>query len=132
MNLLEILTCCPKAAYDVVQIIKWVINILCFAIPIIIIILCVLDIAKIVTAGNIDDKLKKEVTGRITTRLIFAVIIFLVPTIVRLIFDFIPVVKDDLNKDSTLDGATWKTCWDAEAKTGADSSGKGCEYGVKD
>ncbi len=133
MNLLEILTCCPKAAYDVVQIIKWVINILCFAIPIIIIILCILDIAKIVTAGNIDDKLKKEVKGRITTRLIFAVIIFLVPTIVRLIFDFSPVVSDDLNTESTLDGATWKTCWDAKKGTGtAKGKTNACEYGVAD
>ena len=104
--------CCPKAAFDVISIIKFVINIICWAIPIIIIVLCILDIAKIVTAGNIDDKLKKEVTGRITTRLIFAIIIFLVPTIVRLIFDFIPVVKDSNN---SIEGATWKTCWDAKS-----------------
>jgi hypothetical protein len=69
--------------------------------------LCVLDIAKIVTAGNIDDKLKKEVTGRIVTRIIFAVIIFLVPTIIGILFRFVPV--DSSN--STLDGATWQDCW---------------------
>ena len=75
------------------------------------IVLCILDIAKIVTAGNIDDKLKKEVSDRIVTRIIFSVVIFLVPTIVGLLFKFVPVDTSE----STLDGATWKDCWD-EAK----------------
>ncbi len=111
MNFVQILDgACPPALSEIIGIIKWVINIICFAIPIILIILCILDIAKIVTAGNIDDKLKKEVTGKITTRIIFAVIIFLVPTIVRLLFDFIPV-KD---KDATFEGATWQNCWDGK------------------
>ena len=111
MNFVQILDgCCPKAIGDVISIVKFVINLICWAIPIILIVLCILDIAKIVTAGNIDDKLKKEVTGRITSRVIFAVIIFLVPTIVRLLFGFLPVVKDDTKSDTV--GATWQTCWD--------------------
>ena len=110
MDFVQILGACPAELHDIIAIIKWVINIICFAVPIILIVLSILDVAKIVTAGNIDDKLKKEVTGRITTRLIFAVIIFLVPTIVKLIFNFIPVS----NKDAQFEGATWKDCWDAE------------------
>lgn len=110
MNFVQVLGCCPKAISDVIEIIKFVINGICWAVPIILIVLCVLDIAKIVTAGNIDDKLKKEVTNRIVTRLVFAVIIFLVPTIVRLLFGVIPVVKDDQNSEAF--GATWGECWD--------------------
>ena len=110
MNIFQIAGTCPPDLVDIIAIVKWVISIICFIIPIVLIVLCVLDIAKIVTAGNIDDKLKKEVTGRITTRIIFAVIIFLVPTIIRLLFSFIPV-KD---KDITFDGATWKDCWDGK------------------
>ena len=72
------------------------------------IVLCILDIAKIVTAGNIDDKLKKEVTNRIVTRVIFSVLIFLVPTIVGLIFRLIPISSDN---DATVVGATWADCW---------------------
>ena len=86
MNLFQILGVCNGDFVAVLRIIRWVVNIICFAVPIILIVLCILDIAKIVTAGNIDDKLKKEVTGRITTRIIFAVIIFLVPTIIGIIF----------------------------------------------
>ena len=113
MNFVQILGCCPKAISDVISIVKFVINIICWAIPIILIVLCILDIAKIVTAGNIDDKLKKEVTGKITSRVIFAVLIFLVPTIVRLLFGVLPVIKDKNNTVGDND-ATWQTCWDAE------------------
>ena len=108
MNFVQILGTCPPAVADIMGIVKGVINIICFVIPIVLIVLCILDIAKIVTAGNIDDKLKKEVTNKVVTRIVFAIIIFLVPTIIRLLFDFIPV-KD---KDATFDGATWKDCWD--------------------
>ena len=114
MNFLQILDkYCPAELVSIVGIIRWVIRLICFVIPVILIVLCIMDIAKIVTAGNIDDKLKKEVTGRISTRIIFAVIIFLVPTIIRLLFNFIPV------KDATLvDGtntSSWADCWDLAA-----------------
>ncbi len=113
MNFVQILGTCPSELIQVVKIIKWVINVICWAIPIILIILSILDIAKIVTAGNIDDKLKKEVTGRITTRLIFAVIIFLIPSIVRLIFNVIPITAaNGTDKDAQVEGATWGDCWD--------------------
>ena len=107
MDLVQILGKCPAELADIIAIVKWVINIICWVIPILLIVLCIFDIAKIVTAGNIDDKLKKEVTGRITTRIIFAVIIFLVPTIVSILFQFIPVS----GKDVSLDGVTWRDCW---------------------
>ena len=110
MNFVQILGACPSELAEIMAIVKWVINIICFAIPIVLIVLCILDIAKIVTAGNIDDKLKKEVTNRIVTRVVFAVIIFLVPTIVKLIFNFIPVN----DKDAQFNGATWKDCWEVK------------------
>ena len=108
MNFFQILGVCNEEFVAILRIIRWVINLICFAIPIILIVLCILDIAKIVTAGNIDDKLKKEVSDRIVTRVIFSVIIFLVPTIVGLLFKLIPVDT----KDATLGAATWKDCWD--------------------
>ena len=109
MNFVQILGACPAELAEIMKIVKWVVNVICWAIPIILIVLCILDIAKIVTAGNIDDKLKKEVTGRITTRIIFAVLIFLVPTIVGVIFRFIPVS----GKDVKIEGVTWQDCWNS-------------------
>ena len=113
MNLFQILGVCDPDFVSILRIVRWVVNIICFAIPIILIVLCVLDIAKIVTAGNIDDKLKKEVTNRIVTRIVFAVIIFLVPTIVRLLFRFVPI--PDKNTGA-LNGVTWQDCWDQAAQ----------------
>ena len=109
MNFFQILGVCDNDFVAILRIIRWVINIICFAVPIILIVLSILDIAKIVTAGNIDDKLKKEVSDRIVTRVIFSVIIFLVPTIVGLLFRLIPVDT----QDATFKGYTWKDCWDA-------------------
>ena len=109
MNFFQILGVCDGDFVSILRIVRWVINIICWAVPIILIVLCVLDIAKIVTAGNIDDKLKKEVTGRIVTRVIFAVLIFLVPTIVGLLFKLVPVKETD--KNVQVQGATWNDCW---------------------
>ena len=110
MNFLQILAgTCDGDFVAVLKIVRFVVSIISFAIPILLIILCILDISKIVTAGNIDDKLKKEVTNRIVTRIVFAVIIFLVPTIVRLLFRFVPI--PDKNTGA-LNGVTWQDCWD--------------------
>ena len=109
MNFIQLLAC-DGDFVAILRIVRWVVNIICFAIPIILIVLCILDIAKIVTAGNIDDKLKKEVTNKVVTRIVFAVIIFLVPTIIGLIFNLIPIAENE--KNVNVSGATWKTCWD--------------------
>ena len=110
MNFFQILAGCDADFVSILKIVRWVINIICWGVPIVLIVLTVLDIAKIVIAGNIDDKLKKEVGSKVTTRLIYAIIIFLVPTIVSLIFRFVPVDQSKVN------GLTWKDCWDAAAQ----------------
>ncbi len=106
MNFLQILACSSELS-SILALVKFILNAICTAIPIILIVLIVLDLAKIVTAGNIDDKLKKEVTSKVVTRLIFAVLIFLVPTIVKLVFGLLP-----LPGDVGSENATWRTCWD--------------------
>jgi hypothetical protein len=111
MNFVQLLGACPKEIAGIMAIVKWVITIICWIIPIILIVLVILDVAKIVTAGNIDDKLKKEVTNRIVTRVIFSVLIFLVPTIVSLLFRLVPLSDD--NKNQVVSGATWSDCWEA-------------------
>ena len=107
----QILGICSDELVSVLAIVRFVLNAICIAIPIILIVLIVLDLAKIVTAGEIDDKLKKEVTNKIVARLIFAVLIFLVPTIIKFIFGVLPL-PDNAN---TGEGGTWRTCWDEAA-----------------
>ena len=111
MSFVQILGACPDELVSIMAIVRFVVNVICLGIPIILIVLIILDLAKIVTAGNIDDKLKKEVTSKVVTRLIFAVLIFLVPTIIRLVFGVLPL-PDNAN---TGEGATWRSCWDAGA-----------------
>ena len=105
MNYLKLLAdfnCTDPDVQKIVGLVKWVFNAICIAIPVIIIILIVIDVAKVATAGNVDEKMKKEVGQKVVTRLIYAVVIFLVPTIVNLIFRMLPA--------STV-GNTFVDCW---------------------
>ena len=115
MNYVQMLGACPEEMVSVMAIIRFVVNAICIAVPIILIVLIILDLAKIVTSGKLEDKEKKEVTSRIVTRIIFAVLIFLVPTIVRLIFGVLPLPKKGDNSDMSGENATWRDCWDAGA-----------------
>lgn len=116
MDFMQILGSCPDELVSVMAIVRFVINAICIAIPIILIVLIVLDLAKIVTAGNIDDKIKKEVTTKVVSRIIFAVLIFLVPTIIRLVFGVLPLPEGD--NSETGEGSTWRDCWDRAADKG--------------
>ena len=114
MNYVQILGSCPEEMVSIMAIVRFVVNAICIAIPIILIVLIILDLAKIVTSGKLEDKEKKEVTSKIVSRIIFAVLIFLVPTIVRLVFSVLPLPQGKDN-ESTGEGATWRDCWDAGA-----------------
>lgn len=109
MNLFQILATCDADFVSVLKIVRWAVNIICIAIPIILIVLVIADLAKVVTAGNIDDKMKKEVSQKVLTRVIYSVLIFLVPTIVGLFFNIVPIDAPGMAGQD----ATWKTCWDA-------------------
>ncbi len=106
MDLLQILVCDPDLI-TIVGIVRWALRLICIAIPIILIVLVVIDLSKVVTAGNIDDKMKKEVSQKVVTRVVYSVLIFLVPTIVGLFFKFVP-----LGNVPGYDNSTWKDCWE--------------------
>ena len=96
---------------SILKIVKFVLNLLRWIIPVIIIVLTTLDVAKVVTAGNLDDKLKKEVGQKISTRLIYAVIIFLIPTIVSLLFGLLGTASSDVANGQTIECGTWSDLW---------------------
>ena len=107
MNFVQILDTCSEIG-PILSIVKWVLNMICWAVPILLIVFVTIDVAKIVTAGNLDDKMKKEVGNKVVTRLIYAVIIFLIPVIVNAIFTLLP--KGAINSDGNYDEA-WYSCW---------------------
>ena len=76
-------------------------------IPIILIVLIAFDLVKVVT-GAADDKAKKEAANKAVKRLIYAIIVFLVPSIITLVFRKIGELSP---KDSNGTPSTWIGCW---------------------
>lgn len=88
---------------DVITIIYNVVNLIKWAVPILLIIFGTLDLAKAVIAGKEDEMKKAQST--LIKRAIYAVAVFLVVTLVVFIMGLIPV------NDNTGDTSTWKDCW---------------------
>ena len=78
--------CGQAGLANTIIIIKTVLKWICIIIPIILIVMCVVDLAKIVTAGDKTDDVKKKAISTVSTRVIFAIVIFLVPTLVNALF----------------------------------------------
>ena len=110
MNFVQILAC-DEDILDLISIVKLVINGICWVVPILLIVFVTIDVAKIVTAGNLDDKMKKEVGNKIVSRLIYALIIFLIPTIISLLFRILGKSTIIKGGDSTAAGCTWSEAW---------------------
>lgn len=68
----------------IINIIKWLIKLIQFGIPIILIVLIIFDLVKIVTAGT-EDQAKKS-TSTIVQRGVWAVVAFFVPMLIGFIF----------------------------------------------
>lgn len=84
---------------QVIALVRFVLNIICIAVPIIMILMGTLDLFKAVTAGKEEDIKKKQ--KALITRVIAGVLVFLVPTIVMLVMSLLGA------------GRNWKDCWTA-------------------
>ena len=95
---------CNSDIQMILEIIIAILDLVKFFVPIVLIILCTIDIFKIIVSKKEDEvkKLRKDVFRKI----IYAVIIYLIPVIVPVVFNFvnkvIPIEYDN----------SWKTCWD--------------------
>ena len=91
------------------KIVAAVFNLLHWVIPIILIVLITFDVMKVMTNG--DEKTKKDAGGKVAKRVIYAVIIFLIPTIIKFVFRMIGdarPVDTAGNRVSTID---WIDCF---------------------
>lgn len=110
MDFLQVLAKCgDEDLLVILGVIRTALNVLTFVIPIILIILGVTDLSKAVLANKEDET--KKAQKMFGTRLIYAVVIFLIPTLISLLFNLLP--KSVFGGE--MDGYTWKDCWD-EAK----------------
>lgn len=104
--------CCNMQPF--LKVINVLFTLVMISIPIILIVLGTVDMFKAITAN--DDKQIKEARGSLIKRVIYAVLIFLVPFIVRLVLQFTEEVFLT-NDNSGLDSPTsWVSCWNSTMK----------------
>ena len=87
---------------QVIAIVRLVMNVICIAVPIVMIVLGTIDLFKAVTSSKDDEIKKKQQT--LIKRIIAGVIVFLVPTIVSLLMNLIGVNSE------------WAECWNLAAE----------------
>lgn len=113
MEFFQILAKCgDQDLLTILGVVRAALNILTFVIPIILIVLGIVDLSKAVVSS--DEKKTKEAQKMFFSRVIYAVVIFLIPTIISLLFRLLPVGVFG----NDMDGYTWVDCWrDAAEKT---------------
>lgn len=118
----QILNLCSDEMLVVVGAVKTIFTLIQIAIPGVLIVLGTLDMFKAMTSG--DEKKTKEAQRTFIRRLIYAVIAFLVPFIIRLVFSFVA------NNIGTEEGKTGQTayneffaCWNGKASSAGSGNG---------
>lgn len=101
----------------VVSVVKFILEIIRWVVPIILIVLGTIDLVKAVVAGKDDDIKKHQQT--LIKRIIAAVIVFLIPMLVSILMGWIG--NDD-----------WKTCWKSEDSSINSLFNSSNNYGVSD
>lgn len=88
----------------IVRVIKeGVFPIIQIVIPIILVVLCTLDLGRAVIGS--DDKENKKILKRIVRRLVYAILIFFIVTVINLIFTMVGNITE--NEDLIR----WSQCW---------------------
>lgn len=72
-------------------------------IPIVLVVLCTLDLGKSVISS--DDKENKKLLKRIVRRLVYAILIFFIVTVINLVFTMV----GSITENETL--IRWSECW---------------------
>lgn len=85
---------------------KGIFPIIWIGIPIILILMGTIDLGKAVISS--DDKEIKASTGRLVKRIVYAVVIFFMVTIVGFVMDLVGTANDD-----DMIKSNWRACWDA-------------------
>ena len=89
----------------IVNIIAFLLRVLQWGIPIVLIVLVTFDVVKIII--NTDEKAKSDTTSKIVKRIIYAVICFLVPMLVRFVFS----ILDSGNPNDYGSGNSYDDSW---------------------
>lgn len=108
MENFQILLECTSEMRTILGLVNTVLNLIRWVIPIILIVMVTMDIAKIVTTSNNDEKEVKAAQKKFTTRIIYAVIIFLIPTAIKLIFQLVTIDGMDMSLVECMENSAKK------------------------
>lgn len=105
--------CCNMRPF--LNILRYVIVIIQFSVPLLLIILGTLDMFKAMTKG--DEKENKKIIDTFVKRLIYGVVIFIVPFLVRLVFR---VLNDNIlnNQKEEINSMSWLSCFNYAMEKG--------------
>ena len=93
----------------IVRILAKLLKYIHYLVPMLLIVLVIIDIAKLVIT-NPDDKAKSTTFSKIGKRVIYSIIIFLLPTILFFIFDRIKGIGDS-DSHSDVNSTSWYGCF---------------------
>ena len=104
--------CCNMRPF--LNILRYVIIIIQFSVPLLLVILGTIDLFKAITGS--DNKTEKTAISSFMKRLIYGVVIFLVPFLVRLV---LKVLNDNiLNNQTEVDTMSWLSCFNYAMEEG--------------
>ncbi|MBQ6494955.1 MAG: hypothetical protein IJI49_03030 [Bacilli bacterium] len=112
--------------YPIIKLIKMVINLIKFAVPIALIVFITIDLVKAVIASNEEDM--KKARNVAVKRIIYAVGVFLVFSVVQLVMSIIAEAGVSDLAGNEIDVQTWKACWECRNKSDCglvETGGKG-------
>ena len=92
---------CSDALLTVVTIVRKVVDVIKWGVPVLLIIFGTIDLAKAVIAGKEDEMKKAQNT--FIKRLVYAIAVFLVVALVEFVMDVMP--------ENTGYDSTWADCW---------------------
>ena len=116
MNLFQVLEIidCSEEILGLIGIVKFVLNLIQWVIPIVLVVLCTIDMFKAMTSG--DEKAIKAAQKQAIMRIVYALVIFLIPFLVRLAFSLIGSLSVSGNDSATISGDFW-SCWGTSKTT---------------
>lgn len=109
--------CCNMKPF--LNILRIVIRLLQFSVPLILLVLGTIDMIKAVTSN--DDKAAKTSLDTFIKRLMYGVLVFLAPFLVRLVLN---LLNDNILKNSDVDSMNWLGCWNEAMNKTLDSTCK--------
>ena len=84
-------TVCTSELSSVLAVVRWIVNLVKLAVPILLVVLATFDLARVVTNSKGDDSETKKAVKTLITRIIYGLIIYFVPIIIVWLFTSIRI-----------------------------------------